>query len=86
MSIRKIFNVWTGVALLGLIMVTGGGIQIVAFLNKVPMYKTITLKQQVQELIIPHIAMLFGMGIVTTGLIFMVRRGVIQTRMQNKDV
>jgi hypothetical protein len=84
--VRILISVWGGVILLGFVMMTGGCIQTLDFLDKVETYAVITARQLVRELIIPHMVMLCGMGMLVGGFIFMVRRGVIEARMKHDEV
>ena len=84
--LRMLLSVWVGVIFLGFVMMTGGCIQTLGFLNKVPTYAVITARQLVRELIIPHMVMLCGMGLLVGGIIFMVRRGVIEARMRHEEI
>ena len=84
--LRTLLSVWIGVILLGFVMMTGGCIQALGFLNRVPTYAVITARQLVRELIIPHMVMLCGMGLLVGGFIFMVRRGVIEARMRHEEI
>ncbi len=84
--LRLLLSVWMGVIFGGFVMMVGGCIQTMGFLNKVPTYAVITARQLVRELIIPHMVMLCGMGLLVGGFIFMIRRGVIQARMEHDEV
>lgn len=83
---KQWLNVWLAFIGFGLVMLVGGGTQTVAFLNNVPQYAHITARQLLRELIIPHMIMLSGMGVMVVGIIFMVRRAVIQTRLQHPEI
>jgi hypothetical protein len=83
---KQWLNIWLAFVALGLVMLVGGCTQTVAFLNNVLLYEHITVRQLLLGLIIPHIIMLSGMGVLVGGIIFMVRRAVIQTRLQHPDV
>jgi hypothetical protein len=84
--LRVIFNVWTGLITLGVVMLVGGGVQTIRFVNRVHMYKELTARQLAQELIIPHMIMLCGMGLLVASIIFMVRGAVVRARMNHDDV
>ncbi len=84
--LHMIRSAWIGVIVLGFVMMTGGCIQTLGFLNKVHTYAVITARQLVRELIIPHMVMLCGMGLLVGGVIFMVRRGIIEARMRHEEI
>ncbi len=77
-------SVWGIVITFGLVMMSGGCVRAMGFISRVSTYEVITARQLLHELIIPHIVMLFGMGFLVGGIIFLVRRGVIGARMQHK--
>ncbi len=85
-TFRKIAWSWLALIALGLVMSLGGCIQTVAFLNDVQMYETITAKQLVRKLVIPHMVMLSGLGLLVGSLIFMARHAVIQIRMRHEEL
>jgi len=83
---RRVLSIWTGVIVLGGVMLIGGCTQTLAFLKNVQFYKELTARQLIHELIIPHMVMLCGTGVLVGGVIFMVRRTIIQTRMKHGEV
>ncbi|MBT3193673.1 MAG: hypothetical protein HN341_14090 [Verrucomicrobia bacterium] len=84
--LKKILSLWTALATLGFVMLVGGCTQTLRFLHNVPLYKELTARQLVRELIIPHMIMLCGMGVLVATVIFMVRGIIIHTRMQHDAV
>lgn len=72
--------------LVGLIMTIGGCSHTLGFLENVQRYQEITARQIVLQLIVPHMIMLTGMGILAAGFIFRVRRRVIAARLKHKAV
>jgi len=91
--VRATVSVWSGVMLLGAVTMIGGCVKTFSFLDDVlglfggiPRYSVITPRQLLHRLVIPHMVMLCGMGLLVGGFIFMIRRGVVQARMKHGEV
>ena len=91
--IRAAMSVWSMVMLFGAITMIGGCVKTFKFLDDVlglfggvPVYKVITPRQLLQGLVIPHMVMLCGMGLLVGGFIFMIRRGVVEARMTHDEI
>ncbi len=84
-SIHKLTKTWLGLIFLGAVLAVGGCVQTMAFLNDVPTYKTITARQLVRQLVIPHMIMLCGLGLLVGSLIFAARHVVIRSRMRHQE-
>lgn len=82
--LHSLKSVWGIVISFGFVMMSGGCVRAMGFIGRVSTYEVITPRQLLHQLIIPHIVMLFGMGSLVCGIIFLVRRGVIGARMQHK--
>lgn len=72
-------------------LVTGGVLTIVgtirlsAFLNRIQDYKTVTPGQLIRELVLPHIVLLAGVGLVTAAFVLFTRRAIIRRRQQHGE-
>ncbi len=85
-TVQKVMTIWSTLIAIGVVMLVGGCTQTLRFLHNVPLYKEITVRTLVHELIIPHMIMLCGMGLLVASIIFMVHHKIIQTRMKHDAV
>ena len=69
----------------GGILTVGGTIRLFAFLNRIRDYKAVTAGQLLRELVLPHVVLLAGIGLVTTALILFTRRAIIRRREQHGE-
>jgi len=73
-------------------LVVGGGltiagsIRLFAFLERIQASKTISAGQLLRELVLPHIVLLAGLGLVTTAFILFTRRAIIRRREQHGEL
>lgn len=71
-------------------LVLGGGLILIGlvfllvFLKRVEQYETVTASQLLRELVLPHMILLLGGGLVTTSVILFTRRSVIRKRQTDK--
>jgi len=82
---RKFMNAGSFCLVTGGILTLFGTVRLVAFLNRVQAYKSLTAAQLFQELVLPHIVLLIGIGLVTAAFILFTRGAIIRKR-QGHDV
>ena len=75
-----------GITFSGLAVIVFGIIRIVKFVNRIPQRETMTTSRLVHELILPHIILLCGMGLLAGGIILMIRHSVIQERLRHGSI
>jgi hypothetical protein len=85
-TLQNIFTIGSALLTLGFVMMAGGCIQTLGFLQRVPTFKEITVRILMRELIIPHMIMLFGMGLLVARVISMTHRKLIQMRMKDEAI
>ena len=85
-TLENIFTIWSALIALGFVMMVGGCTQTLSFFQRVPTFKEITVRVLMRELIVPHMIMLFGMGLLVASVIFMTRRKIIQMRMKHEAI
>ena len=85
-TLKNIFTIGSALITLGFVMMAGGCIHTLGFLHRVPTFKEITVRILMRELIIPHMIMLFGMGLLVARVIAMTHRKLIQMRMKDEAI
>jgi hypothetical protein len=85
-TLQNIFTIGSALFTLGFVMMAGGCIQTLGFLHRVPTFKEITVRILMRELIIPHMIMLFGTGLLVARVISMTHRKLIQMRMKDEAI
>lgn len=83
---RRLINTGMLCMVVGAVLALGGAVRTFRFLAVVHTYETVTARQLVRELIIPHMTLLLGLGLLTASLILATRAVVIGKRRQQKDV
>lgn len=80
-------NGLSGVMLIvGFLVSLGGGIATLVFLEEIDRGGRIPPGQLFRQLIVPHITLLLGLGIMLGAFIFMMRRRVIAKRLADPEV
>lgn len=69
----------------GGVMTVVGAIRLFAFLERVGNYKAVSAGQLLRELVLPHIVLLAGIGLVTTAFILFTRQAIIRRREQHRE-
>lgn len=69
----------------GAVLTVAGTIRLFAFLDRVRDYKTVTSGQLLHELVLPHIVLLAGIGLVTAAFVLYTRRAIIHRREQHGE-
>lgn len=82
---RKWLNAGTVCLVTGGVMTVAGAIRLVTFLNRVRDYKTVTAGQLLRELVLPHIVLLAGIGLVAAAFVLFTRRAIIRRREQHGE-
>lgn len=70
----------------GVALALFGGIRTIGFLRIVHTYQQITARELLIRLILPHMLLLLGVGLVTAAFILITRAAVIRGRMRDEDV
>ncbi len=72
-------------------LVTGGVLTVVgasrlfAFLQRIRDYETLSPGQLMRELVLPHIVLLAGIGLITAAFVLFTRRAIIRRRAQHGE-
>ncbi len=69
----------------GGVLTVVGTMRLSAFLNRIQDYKTVTPGQLMRELILPHIVLLAGVGLVTAAFVLFTRSAIIRRRQQHRE-
>ena len=69
----------------GVVMTVVGAIRLFAFLDRIREYKAVTAGQFLRELVLPHIVLLAGLGLVTAAFVLYARRAIIRRRQQHGE-
>jgi hypothetical protein len=67
------------------VLTVAGAMRLFAFLDSVRGYKTVTSGQLLRELVMPHVVLLAGLGLMTTAFILLTRRAIIRRRQQHGE-
>ena len=57
-----------------------GAVRLIMFLNSIEAYKTVSAAQLFRLLVVPHIVLLAGFGLVATAFVLFTRRAIIRKR------
>lgn len=82
-KVRKTIFICAILVLTGGAMTASGIVKIITFLQNIPQHETLTTNQILRELILPHMMLLFGMGLLGWGFILLVRQAIIQSRLKH---
>jgi len=72
-------------------LITGGTLTVVgtirlfAFLDRIREDKAVTVGQLLRELVLPHIVLLAGLGLLTAAFVLYARRAIIHRRQQHGE-
>lgn len=69
----------------GGVLTVAGTIYLSAFLNRIQDYKTVSPSQLMRELVLPHVVLLAGVGLVTAAFVLFTRRAIIRRRQQHGE-
>lgn len=69
----------------GVLLTLYGAVRTVGFLKIVHTYASLTARELLVRLIIPHMVMLTGLGLLTGSVIFFTRTVIIRRRMRGDD-
>lgn len=75
-----------GLMLTGLLISAAAAVQLIVFTGGVTQQEKPTLSQWFLGLILPHIILLAGLGIIVAGIIIAIRRTTINKRLQHEEV
>jgi hypothetical protein len=69
----------------GGVLTVAGTIHLSAFLNRIQDYKTVTPGQLMRELVLPHIVLLAGVGLVTAAFVLFTRHAIVRRRQMHRE-
>lgn len=84
-GIRQISPAKMAVLVFGIILSVGGFSTVMGFVVEMKHYHWIPAHVLVFKLILPHMLMLSGFGMIVAGVIFITRQSVIRARMEATD-
>jgi len=82
---RKSTNAGLLCLVMGGVLTVVGTIRLSAFLNRMQDYKTVSSSQLMRELVLPHIVLWTGVGLVTAALVLFTRCAIILRRRQHRE-
>jgi hypothetical protein len=82
---RKTMNGGFVCLITGGVLTVVGAIRLFAFLQRVRDYETVSPGQLMRELVLPHIVLLAGVGLVTAAFVLFTRRAIIRRRQQHGE-
>lgn len=83
---RYFLNAGTLCLTFGMILAASGAIRTFGFLSIVHTYQHITARELLVKLILPHMLLLFGIGLMTAAFILITRSAVIHSRSLHKEL
>lgn len=82
---RKSTNAGFFCLVTGGVLTVAGTVRLSAFLNRIQEYKTVTPGQLMRELVLPHVVLLAGVGLVTAAFVLFARCAIIRRRQQHRE-
>lgn len=86
LKIKRFMNVGSLCLVAGFFLAAYGAVRTFGFLSVVHTYQRITARELVLKLIVPHMLLLLGIGLVTAAFILFTRAAVIHGRRQHWEV
>jgi len=83
---RTFLNAGSLCLLSGVFLALFGTVRTIGFLRIVHTYQSITARELLIKLILPHMLLLLGVGLVTASFILFTRAAVIHRRMRHEKV
>lgn len=83
---RHYFNIGIYCMIPGFLLTLFGSIRTLGFLRIVHTYQQISARELILKLIIPHMVLLTGMGLMTAAVVFFVRATIIRTRSRHEEI
>ncbi len=83
---RQYFNAGIYCMIPGLLLALTGGVRTLGFLRTVHTYQQISARELILKLIVPHMVLLTGMGLMTAAVVLLVRTAIIRTRSRHEEI